>query len=281
MPSPVTAKWPKPRSEDEWEDMVMDAMSVHWKCPNIHRNGRRGQRQNGVDVYGYNTSGWVAAQAKNSESVSIEQIKRELLKATFFEPPLAELYFAISGNRDSELQRSIRLLTEENIPKISLPIFVFFFEDICNILAAEPRLTQKYWGMFAPSLLSELSNILSNSFVGPILSIDSAIERITAMPEFQSLAQKIDERSSGLVKTVIEIERAPNLEFDSGTIERSWILNILESTPEHALSLWRIAVDVDSGKTKFLSIVDNCWLEHHEWLKTQPWFVSSHSCSCM
>ncbi|MCA9677040.1 MAG: hypothetical protein KC464_18580 [Myxococcales bacterium] len=50
MPSPVTSELPKPKSEDEFEDIAAD-VAARWWAANVHRNGRRGQRQNGVDLY--------------------------------------------------------------------------------------------------------------------------------------------------------------------------------------------------------------------------------------
>jgi len=253
--------------------MVLDAMRIHWHCANVHRNGRRGQRQNGVDIYGQTISGWIAAQAKNSETVTIRQIRDEIYKAHSFQPPLTELHFAISGNRDSLLQNEVRSLVDEKIDKNSFSIFIHFFEDICCILSSRPELVIKYWGSFSPSLLQQLSNVLSDNLKSPITDIDTVVKRIYALPQFEALSRQISEVSGGSVRAVIRVDNTPLLEFEAGSIERSWIIAIVEQQPQLALTMCRIAVDIDSGKMLFFSILENRWIEYHEWLRTQQWFI--------
>jgi len=43
MPAPTTSRWHKPKREDEFEDMVLDALKLRWKDHNTTaRNGIRG-----------------------------------------------------------------------------------------------------------------------------------------------------------------------------------------------------------------------------------------------
>jgi hypothetical protein len=49
MPIPSTANFPPPRSEDEFEDIVADALRLLFGRPQLMRFGRRGQRQHGID----------------------------------------------------------------------------------------------------------------------------------------------------------------------------------------------------------------------------------------
>jgi hypothetical protein len=93
MPTPSTTKWPRPKSEDEWEDMVLDAMRIFWNDPNAYRYGRKGQRQNGVDIIGKKDSHIVAAQSKNCDSLSKQIIKSEIKKTTKLFAPISEFNF--------------------------------------------------------------------------------------------------------------------------------------------------------------------------------------------
>src|ERR1043165_10316520 len=85
MPTPATARWPKTRSEDEFEDIVVDFLRLRWKDPNAQRFGRRGQRQHGVDVLGRPPRlGGASAggQAKNTDTLSLHDVVAEVTKAS-------------------------------------------------------------------------------------------------------------------------------------------------------------------------------------------------------
>jgi hypothetical protein len=51
MPTVQAMELPKPKNWQDFETMVRDAMSQRWKSPNLQKNGRPGQKQNGVDIY--------------------------------------------------------------------------------------------------------------------------------------------------------------------------------------------------------------------------------------
>lgn len=52
MPNIVQTEIPRPKSWDEFEDLVCDLYARCWNDPNADRYGRAGQRQHGVDICG-------------------------------------------------------------------------------------------------------------------------------------------------------------------------------------------------------------------------------------
>lgn len=105
---PTTAKWPKPKSEDEFEDMCVDALKIRWKDPHVTRNGRRGQRQDGVDIIGHPPwlSGKTAgAQCKNTDALTLKDVVAEVTKATSFRGGLGEFIVFTTAERDANLKR--------------------------------------------------------------------------------------------------------------------------------------------------------------------------------
>lgn len=52
MPTLQGMELPKPKNWQDFEIMVRDAMSQSWKAADLQMNGRPGQAQNGVDIYG-------------------------------------------------------------------------------------------------------------------------------------------------------------------------------------------------------------------------------------
>src|SRR5438034_8082908 len=107
MPTPTTAKWPKPRSEDEFEDIAVDFLRIRWQDPHATRNGRRGQRQDGVDIAG--NPPWckgksAGAQCKNTDAITLATVVAEVTKAKAFKGGLCELLIVTAADRDAALQ---------------------------------------------------------------------------------------------------------------------------------------------------------------------------------
>ncbi|MCX5734998.1 MAG: hypothetical protein NTW68_11820 [candidate division NC10 bacterium] len=272
MPAPSTAKWPRPKSEDEWEDMVLDAMRLRWRDPNAERNGRRGQRQNGVDVFGRIGASWVAAQAKNTDTLSEADAKAEISKAEGFQPPLLDFYLVICGPRDATFQEFIRLLSAEQVSRGSFRVHVLFFDDVCQELAGSAALVQKYWAGFLA--LSALLDALPRALTGPVLDTETAFARVEELEEFKALGDHVEAISDGNVHAQIRIEGTPQLDAARGTLDRAWHLAIGESHAGHVTTLCRVAVDVDSGSLSFYSLSRDRWLSRNEWLQTDDlWWL--------
>ncbi len=52
MPTIPQSELPKPKSWDEFEDIVWDLYTRRWRDPHADRYGRGGQPQHGVDIVG-------------------------------------------------------------------------------------------------------------------------------------------------------------------------------------------------------------------------------------
>ncbi|MBX3159205.1 MAG: hypothetical protein KF773_24770 [Deltaproteobacteria bacterium] len=152
MPTPATAKWPKPKSEDEFEDIVVDFVRLRWKDPNAQRHGRRGQRQHGVDVVGHppwSKGRTVGAQCKNADDVTLAVVVAEVEKAKSFPGGLAEFFVVTSGDRDAALQSEVR----EHFKAKPAPfhVEVVFWPDVVADISVDDALVAKHWKGFAPT----------------------------------------------------------------------------------------------------------------------------------
>jgi len=99
MPNPSTSELPRPKSWDEFEDIVAGIYKRFWEDEHTTRNGRSGQRQHGVDIYGrpYNYGGmYVGVQCKRLDEGKLtkKRIETEIEKADNFRPPLVDRTFA-------------------------------------------------------------------------------------------------------------------------------------------------------------------------------------------
>jgi hypothetical protein len=161
MPIPTTAKWPKPKSEDEFEDIVVDFLRIRWKDPHATRNGRRGQRQDGVDIVGHppwakgKTAG---AQCKNTDSPTLASVNSEVEKAKGFKGGLSEFLVVTSGDRDSSLQAEVR--EHYKVQPAPFHVEILFWSDVVADISGDAELVAKHWKGF-PAGGSDLEHAAS------------------------------------------------------------------------------------------------------------------------
>jgi hypothetical protein len=139
MPTPSTSDLPKPKSWDDFEDITWEIYKRKWQDNHAQKYGRSGQEQNGIDIYGrQNCSGkYIGVQCKRYEDNKLTKkiIQEEILKAECFSPPLSEYIIATTASRDTKLQDFVRSLNEERELENKFPVYIVFWEDICNDLA--------------------------------------------------------------------------------------------------------------------------------------------------
>lgn len=132
---------PPPENWDEFEKISLSSLKIKWGSPNLQRNGRQGQSQAGVDIFGEDDLGrFVGVQCKNNKSeIKIATVIEEITKAEQFDPPLSCFYIATTLPNDAPLQREIRLLSVDRVKKNSFPVGIFFWEDIYQELIKNPQ----------------------------------------------------------------------------------------------------------------------------------------------
>ena len=109
MPNFLNSQVPPPRHWQDFEDMCCDLWREIWDDRNTQKNGRQGQSQNGVDVYGRPNQGqsWAGVQCKGKDnyadkSLTEKEVEEEVTKAKSFEPPLSEFIIASTGPKESQ-----------------------------------------------------------------------------------------------------------------------------------------------------------------------------------
>lgn len=147
MPTYSNANIIKPRSWEEFEEIVCAAAKNRWRSPDFTLHGRKGQAQSGVDVYGEDQDGeLMGIQCKNTDGgVSDATIRSEIAKAEEFTPTLSKLYIATTADTDKNVQASIRTLSAARKADGLFPVHIFFWNDIWSDLCLdEARLFQHY-----------------------------------------------------------------------------------------------------------------------------------------
>jgi hypothetical protein len=93
---PTIAYVPTPKSWDEFEDITLAAAKLRWNSSDFYRNGRPGQKQDGVDIWGRDDGNrHIGVQCKNTvDGISLSTVNDEIANAGTFTPKLDRLYIA-------------------------------------------------------------------------------------------------------------------------------------------------------------------------------------------
>ena len=134
----------KPENWQDFERLCKVLWGEIWECPDtIKRNGRQGQAQKGVDVYGIKKGECVyrGIQCKGKDDYTKSQlteaeIDNEITKALLFTPKLKSFYFATTANKDAHIEEYIREKNLESISKGRFEIDIFAWEDIVDLIEA-------------------------------------------------------------------------------------------------------------------------------------------------
>lgn len=132
----------KPEHWQDFEKLCKKLWGEIWDCPNtIKRNGRSGQKQNGVDVYGIpkGETQYYGIQCKGKDeytnsTLTYKEIDEEIQKAESFKPKLKCFIFATTANKDTDIEEYIRNKDIEYRTKGLFEVHLACWEDIVDLL---------------------------------------------------------------------------------------------------------------------------------------------------
>jgi hypothetical protein len=147
---------PPPSNWQDFESLCCDLWREIWKDPNTQKNGRQGQPQNGIDIFGRPEQGmqWAGIQCKGKDNYSEkclteDEVRREVDKAEHFTPKLSQFIVATTGLKDVRLQELARSITEEHLHNGLFPVHIWAWEDIKNSLEDFPQVIAKYYPLLS------------------------------------------------------------------------------------------------------------------------------------
>ena len=148
---------PAPLYWEEFEDLCLSLFGAVWKYPSAQKNGRRGDAQHGVDVWGRRPDGeWTAVQCKGKDAgyghrVTKTELRTEVRKALTFEPALSSWTLATSGPKSAAVEAEARRITEEHRPQGLFEVHVMGWDDLRHLIADHPEVIEKHFPDVAPS----------------------------------------------------------------------------------------------------------------------------------
>ena len=144
---------PKPKNWQDFETRTRMLFAYVLNDPNTQQNGRSGQKQHGVDIYGNRDKRseclvGIQCKKKFDRSVTEKELRAELEKAKSFKPPISEFILVTTAPRDAKIQEVARLITAE-LAGTDRPIgvFVWGWDDIEEQAVQHPEV----WKAFDPT----------------------------------------------------------------------------------------------------------------------------------
>lgn len=132
----------KPENWQDFEKLCKKLWGEVWECSDtIQRNGRIGQPQHGVDIYGIpkGECEYYGIQCKGKDDyaqsiLTTEEIDNEIKKALLFKPALKRLIFATTANKNVKTEEYIRIKNIENKRNGLFEVYLSSWEDIIDLL---------------------------------------------------------------------------------------------------------------------------------------------------
>jgi len=245
---------------------MLAAAKLRWNSTDFQRNGRTGQKQDGVDVFGRDDNNCqIGVQCKNSVGgISLDVVKDEVAMAEAFQPPLDWLYIATTAKRDTSLQRDVRLLSDARLLAGKFRVGILFWDEIWQDLATDDAVFFAHYPQFRVKvdegrahdrvLYEQLTTLLRsdgiigfldknnmagfsflNADFGPLLEfLDKwkAPEREFISPKLDTIRKALLEKAEAYVM-LLSTETFPTHSLGRNTVPPEW-------EHEQSVRFWRV-----------------------------------------
>jgi len=173
----------KPTGDSEFEDMCARIYGTVFNDPLPQTNGRRGQKQGGIDVFIDAPGGRLGVQCKRyaDGTLKLKHVAQEVSQADLATTPIVRLIFATTATSDAVLLRQVQELSDARIAKGLYPVKIEFWQDLCRHIRGSPKLQNDY----APNAPGAIFHRLEEQEAGlqaNLLSIDSKLEVLAGLP---------------------------------------------------------------------------------------------------
>jgi hypothetical protein len=254
----------KPENWQDFESLCKKLWGEIWQIPNkIKKNGRLGQEQAGVDVYGIpkNEAKYWGIQAKGKDDytnakLTEKEILQEIEKAKKFQPELEVYIIASSTNKDAKIEEFVRLQDVKNQAEGSFEILLYCWEDIVDLIEENRETLNWYLGI----------NSFRENYDFSV-SFENGSNQINVNPKFlkKITKYKVEEPLSEISKSIRDLSWRKELFgpmpsiYGSNEINESWCsLKIaLSNIGNVTIENWHLKLKIDEVK----KIDDNFYID--------------------
>jgi hypothetical protein len=246
----------KPENWQDFESLCKKLWGEIWEIPNkVKKNGRLGQEQAGVDVYGKpkGENQYWGIQAKGKDDytdakLTESEITKEIEKAKTFEPNLAVYIIASSSNKDSKIEKFVRIKDIENQENGSFEILLFCWEDMVDLIEENPDTYNWY-----------LNGIGQKGRFDFDISFNDLQESLTLNPVFEKTITRYKMTPKSDSELLMESLNSNRLSLDfyqnilnpfsSNRINKSWVdfELVMENKGSIVLEDWRLIIKFKEG----------------------------------
>jgi formylglycine-generating enzyme required for sulfatase activity len=263
-------RWEPPNDATAFESLCLDLWKDIWQDSGAQKHGRRGQKQDGVDIFGHEKDALVGVQCKQKDGrlwarVTKAELEAEVEAARRFKPKLARFILATTAPRDAALQRKANELTEQHRQQKLFSVEVWAWEDIWHELYRRydllGHIAHNYWPRLAtlpprpPSLADLVRDV--RPYLEYIAPLCQRLPLIGLDPKAKDTPLTLDAVYTSLdTKTS---ERAEEMPGSGG--EEAKPLPALQAVARHSCVV--LKGDPGSGKSTFVSHLSLCLAKHH------------------
>ena len=236
---------PKPSDEQAFERCNEVLWRLILEDPTAKLYGRRGQKQQGVDILGIRggeSNHLVGIQCKlKSDGRYLDQaeVRKEVKKALTFQPPLSEFIIATTAPTDAhldQLARELSISASEGRDK-NIKISVFGWNDLEREINRFPEARKAFDPSHTPySELNEDKIDLSSGSI--VAGVSTALA-----PEFDSLRLELQR-----IKTINAATRSPSVDSEQEQ-QINDCVELMASDPSGAMGMLRNLENRLSGET--------------------------------
>ena len=268
-----------PKNWQDFESLCRDLWERIWNDSNTQKNGRSGQPQHGVDVYGQPTpTTWAGVQCKGKDNythkpVTVKELTAEVKKAKRFRPALSTWILATTAPRDVAIQQKAREITAEHAEQGLFTVAVWSWEDIVERLGDDPVLFAKHFphiGNFDPATTQKINDI--NSTTQKTNSV--VTEQASAMKSILEFINGANGVKNIVVQDILTTEYNSEIDDTRNLAERHHYEEAIKCFERLRSRIWSKASD----KVKF-RILTNIANAYYGWRKLDeagPLFIEAY-----
>lgn len=253
----------KPENWQDFESLCKKLWGEIWRIPHkIKKNGRSGQPQCGVDVYGIpkNEQAYWGIQCKGKDEytnakLSKKEIDSEIEKALNFKPKLGTFIIATSSNKDVNIEEYIRIKNIESANEDNFEILLYCWEDIVDLIEENRETYNFYVNNQQFKSEYDLEIFFENSSIEYTITptFDRRIKRYKLKSNISAGLPKID-FSNDLERVVNKFRSFGNINYPTYTEKKNEScckINItITNTGSVVIEDWRVELLIDEDYLK-------------------------------
>ena len=173
-----------PKNWEIFEDLCHALFKLVWQNPLVQKNGRKGQAQCGVDIFGYQKGNYESlwgVQCKGKDAnygseVTKDELTVEIAKADNFTPPLNHWIYATTAPVDANIQETARELTLQRKNDGVFGVDVLGWDEIKALMASHPKIITEFYPNQAEHISEIVEELRTLSSINEKLS--SVLDRL-------------------------------------------------------------------------------------------------------